>query len=126
MTAIEGWYNQVVYTSVVLFIITINTWCISTSSFQIYIKLINKKVSNICLFFQSSILVNSHTFAWMFFIIQCCQDEVDDSDWWLFWLGGEDPDRYFLSAYTSEHYGEAIDGSDIVEFKFRLKDISRL
>ena len=93
ITAKGGCSNHVVDNSVVTFIILIEPLCIYSISFQGYFKLINKKISNICWCFQNSILINSHIFAQIYFIIKCWQDEVDDSDWWLLGCGGEDPEH---------------------------------
>ena len=44
----EDWYNHVVYTFSVTHILTIEPWCIYSIILQGYVKIINKKVSNIC------------------------------------------------------------------------------
>ena len=60
--------NYVVNAYVVFFIIFIDPWCITTSSFRGYSEVINKKVGNVCWVFQDAILVNYHTFAWVFLL----------------------------------------------------------
>ena len=79
-TVKKGCSNHVVDNSVIKFILTIEPWCTSTSILQGYVKLINKKVSKICWFFQSAILIHSHKLAWMLLVIPCCQDEAYDSE----------------------------------------------
>ena len=73
--------NHVVHAYVVYFIHSIELWDISTSIFHVYTEFINKKVSDICLIFQDSIIINSHTFSWIFSILQFFLDEANNSDW---------------------------------------------
>ena len=61
--------NHGVNASVVYFVISVDPWCVTTSSFHGDAEVINYKVGNICLFFQGAILFNYHTCAWMLFII---------------------------------------------------------
>ena len=65
-------YNHVVYAYVVLLIISIDPRGIATTIIHKYAKLTNKKFSNICWFFQGTVLIDSHTSVWMFFILWCC------------------------------------------------------
>ena len=81
ITVKDGCYNHIVYTFDVTLILPIQQWYIATISFQVCVKLIDKRFSNISLFFQSTILMNYHMFAWTLFILQYCQDEADDSEW---------------------------------------------
>ena len=77
----EGCCNHVVYTYVVKFIISIEPRCIFTSILQVCIKLINKKVSNVCLFYQRYILINSRTFEGVLFIIKWYQNAAEGYYW---------------------------------------------
>ena len=79
------------YNFVVAFFLSIDPLCIYTSSLQVYVKLINNKISNIYILFQSAILFNSHMFAWTFLIIECYQDEEGGSEWCLIKYSGEHP-----------------------------------
>ena len=126
ITAKESWSNHVVYTHVVMLILTIEPWYTSTSSLQVYVKLFNKKVINFCWFYHGAILINSHTFSWMLFILKFCQDKAYDSDWFLLEYGGEYPENFCISAYNSENWGEAADISYIVKWKVHVKEVSCL
>ena len=115
ITSNKGCYNHVVDTYVVMFIITIDTSWISTSSLQVYVKLIKNKVSNIFWFLQTALLIKYHMFSWTLLIIQCCQDEASSSYWCLFVLSGKYSENSCFSAYNSEHWWDAIDVSYIVK-----------
>ena len=65
----ETWYNYDINYYIVYLIISIGPWCITTSSFQGEVEVINKKVGKIIWVFQDAILINYHTFACMLFII---------------------------------------------------------
>ena len=79
ITVKEDWSNHFLYISDVVFITHIKPWCIPTSSLYGCVKLINIEVSNICWFFQSFILINYRKVVWKLLIIQCFQDENNDS-----------------------------------------------
>ena len=64
----NAWYNHIMDTSVVYFIISVDPLCIISSIFHRDVEFINKKVGNIFWVFEFTIFVNSHTFACMLFI----------------------------------------------------------
>ena len=120
ITVNEGWSNNVVYNYVGTLIITIDPWCVIVSIFHGYIESINRYISNICISFQSTIIINYHKLACMSVILKFFQDEADDYDWCSLGGGGEDTDNSCISAYISEHCGEATDRSGILECKFQV------
>ena len=65
-------------------------------------------------------------FVWILVSLQFCQDEADDYYWCLLGGGGEDPENHFFSAYNSEYPGKATHGSEIVEYKVQVEELSRL
>ena len=72
ITINKTFYNNVVYVSIVLFIISIYPWGISTRCYHGYYEFFNKNISNICWVFQGAILSNPHMSAWMVFALWCC------------------------------------------------------
>ena len=58
--------NHLMNASVVSLNISIYPWWINNIIFHGYVEIINKKVGEIC---WVTIFINSHTFAWVFFII---------------------------------------------------------
>ena len=70
ITVNNTWSNHYVNDYVVYFIISVYPWCITTISFHGYDEFINQKVGDICWFYQGAILINSHKFAWMLFVLK--------------------------------------------------------
>ena len=103
ITVNKACYNNVNNDYDVSFILSIDPWCITTSSFYGDVVVINKKVGNICLVFQGAIFSNSHMFAWMLFIFQCCEDEANDTDRGLFGCSRKYPEHYSLLTNDGDH-----------------------
>ena len=80
----KTWYNHVLNAYYVSLIVSVDPSCISTSSFHVYVKVINKKVGNTCWVCKDSIFINYHTFAWVLFIFQFYYYELNDADRGLF------------------------------------------
>ena len=80
----KGYYNHVIHYYVVYFILSTEPWLTTTTSLHGDVKVIKKKVGDICWFCQGSIFINSHMFTWMLFIFRFYYNESDDADRVLF------------------------------------------
>ena len=51
----------------------------------------------------------------MFYIIGCCEDELNDAEMGSFGLSRKEPDHYNIFTNCSNHRSETSDGSNIIE-----------
>ena len=116
----KNFSNNDVNDSVVYSVIYLYTWCVTNSSCHGDAEFIKYKVVNICWVSQGTILVNSNTFAWMFSIILCCEDEANDTDRRSFGWSRKDPYHSSLCKYYIDNGSEASYGIPITEGKVHV------
>ena len=119
-------YKNVEYDSVVLFLIFIDTWGITTITFRGCSELINKKVSNICWVLQGTVLIKSHASDIFYLIIWCCKYEAKNYDWGSFGCSMKYSQHSSLFTHYNEHWSKALDGSHIIERKVNVYKLSWL